>query len=111
VVKLLLALPGIDYNHETNEVEIVLMCIMSTHSFNMLEVVNMTSANPCCVVFQSQGDTALIVASHRGHVEVVKLLLALHGIDYNHKTDEVKIVLMYRMMLTHSFNMLEVHSI
>jgi ankyrin repeat protein len=38
---------------------------------------------------QPQNNTALIYASDEGHVEVVKLLLALPGIDYNHKNDRV----------------------
>jgi ankyrin repeat protein len=54
--------------------------------------------------FQSQGDTALIIASLNGHVEVVKLLLAVHGIDYNHGDDQVRESshVMY-MFLTPSF--------
>jgi ankyrin repeat protein len=43
------------------------------------------------VLCKSQGRTALISASIEGHVEVVKLLLALPGIDYNHFDDEVRI--------------------
>jgi ankyrin repeat protein len=38
---------------------------------------------------QPQNNTALILASDRGHVEVVKLLLALPGIDYNHQGSQV----------------------
>jgi ankyrin repeat protein len=38
----------------------------------------------------SQGRTALIIASMFGRVEVVKLLLALPGIDYNHIDIEVE---------------------
>jgi hypothetical protein len=37
-----------------------------------------------------QGGTALIDASYNGNVEVVKLLLALPGIDYNHETNKVR---------------------
>jgi hypothetical protein len=33
--------------------------------------------------------TALILASTNGHVEVVKLLVALPGLDYNHKNKRV----------------------
>jgi hypothetical protein len=33
--------------------------------------------------------TALIFASRGGEVEVVSLLLALPGIDYNHETNQV----------------------
>jgi hypothetical protein len=33
------------------------------------------------------------MAIEQGHVEVVKLLLAVPGIDYNHEDDEVKKVL------------------
>jgi hypothetical protein len=36
-----------------------------------------------------QGLTALINASNEGHVEVMKLLLALPGIDYNHEDNRV----------------------
>jgi ankyrin repeat protein len=36
-----------------------------------------------------QGDTALAMASMQGHVEVVKLLLAVPGIDYNHADSQV----------------------
>jgi ankyrin repeat protein len=42
-----------------------------------------------CVGFVTQGVTALICASANGHVEVVKFLVALPGIDYNHKDNEV----------------------
>jgi hypothetical protein len=38
---------------------------------------------------QPQNNTALILASDGGHVEVVKLLVALPGIDYNHEDNEV----------------------
>jgi ankyrin repeat protein len=37
----------------------------------------------------TQNDTALSCASYEGHVDVVKLLLALPGIDYNHTNNEV----------------------
>jgi hypothetical protein len=42
---------------------------------------------------QPQNNTALICASYGDHVEVVKLLVALPGIDYNHKDDEVEKVM------------------
>jgi ankyrin repeat protein len=38
---------------------------------------------------QLQGETALINASNKGHVEVVKLLLSLPGIDCNHENNLV----------------------
>jgi hypothetical protein len=41
-----------------------------------------------CVVFNHKGRTTLICAIDR--VEVVKLLLALPGIDYNHKDNSAK---------------------
>jgi hypothetical protein len=40
---------------------------------------------------QSQGFSALVNASVGGHVELVKLLLALPGLDYNHATNQVRI--------------------
>jgi ankyrin repeat protein len=40
-------------------------------------------------VFDHKGGTALTWASCFGYVEVVKLLLALPGIDYNHQENEV----------------------
>jgi ankyrin repeat protein len=45
--------------------------------------------------FQSQDTTALIWASVKGHIEVVKLLLAVPGIDYNHADNEVKINIVF----------------
>jgi hypothetical protein len=39
--------------------------------------------------FLSQDGTALINASHKGHVEVAELLLAAPGIDYNHEDNQV----------------------
>jgi hypothetical protein len=86
VVKLLLALPGIDYNHENDEVwcqYIPLLC--------MPQKVYM-AINPSSFIspfLQPQNNTALTFASDKGHVEVVKLLVALPGIDYNHENDEV----------------------
>jgi ankyrin repeat protein len=43
--------------------------------------------NNCCVL--GQGSTALIGACAAGCTEVVKLLLAAPGIDYNHQNDQV----------------------
>jgi hypothetical protein len=40
-------------------------------------------------LLQPQNDTALNLASFGGHIEVVKLLLALPGTDYNHENVEV----------------------
>jgi hypothetical protein len=51
--------------------------VFSSHEFALL-----------CFVCP-QNDTALICASYKGHVEVVKLLVALPGIDYNHEDNEV----------------------
>jgi ankyrin repeat protein len=45
----------------------------------------------------SQDTTALIWASVKGHIEVVKLLLAVPGIDYNHADDEVRINVLFWM--------------
>jgi ankyrin repeat protein len=42
------------------------------------------------VVLNHKGGTALIDASYNGNVEVVKLLLALPGIDYNHENNKVR---------------------
>jgi ankyrin repeat protein len=42
------------------------------------------------LLLQPQNDTALICASSEGHIEVAKLLLALPGIDYNHKNIQVE---------------------
>jgi ankyrin repeat protein len=59
-----------------------------SHSFDMLEMRVLTI---CIYVlhFLSQGYTALINASNFGHIEVVELLLALPGIDYNHADNQV----------------------
>jgi ankyrin repeat protein len=45
------------------------------------------------LVLQPQNNTALICASYGGHIEVVKLLIALPGLDYNHKDNEVEKVM------------------
>jgi ankyrin repeat protein len=89
VVKLLLALPGIDYNQKGDEV----WCRCHYKPFFMYasKIVHMTiTPLSFAVCFYTQNDTALICASDKGHVEVVKLLLALPGIEYNHKNNEVE---------------------
>jgi hypothetical protein len=43
----------------------------------------------------SQDNTALIWASFKGHTEVVKLLLALPGLDYNRADNQVRINIVF----------------
>jgi hypothetical protein len=88
VVNVLAALPGIDYNHENNEVCVCMremMYLVPTHLFMRLKFVWFTIVSGLL----PQDDTALICASTNGHVEVVKLLLVSPGIDYNHENNEV----------------------
>jgi hypothetical protein len=57
----------------------------------MLEVVNMTSSTyvvVCCSSITEFHYTHQ--CNRRGHVEVMKLLLALSGIDYIHTNDRVR---------------------
>ena len=45
--------------------------------------------------FFYDGSTPLIIASDRGHVEIVKLLLSQPGIEINSKDDKGRTPLMY----------------
>ena len=69
VVRALLAVAGIDANHASRGLNAAL-CIASEDGY-----VNRAS---------TQGSTALMVAAQQGHAEIVRALLAVHGVDTNY---------------------------
>jgi hypothetical protein len=67
VVKLLVALPGLDYNHKSNEVSERDDDVFDVnHLFMCLKILCVTHSQLCRVC--NQGDTALILASAYGHI-------------------------------------------
>ena len=75
IVKLLLAVPGIDVNEDDP--------LGRAASIGHTEVVKLLLAAPGIDVNESR---ALFDAAERGHTEMVKLLLAAPGIDVNERT-------------------------
>ena len=63
------------------------LSVYVTHSFHSF---------PFSLSLQERGHTALTIASWKGHTEIIKLLLAVPGIDVNHAD-----VSLYLLTLSH----------